>query len=96
MNTEKMKQFILDLADLLKTYETEILAYRTVFKALQLSGELLGLDAALQEAHLVAAQETEKKYVAELEPIVQRLTEATLDQALLQLLQDWRPKGKAH
>jgi len=98
MNPEKMKEFIMYLADLLKGLEIELAAYRTVYKALQLSGEFRDeLDAGLIEARIVATQEMDAKYARTLEPVFRQLAEATAGQdALLTFLQEWKPNGRIH
>jgi hypothetical protein len=97
INQEKIKILVTVMFNNLKLLESELLAYKTVVKAVALSTDTTHeLDQAVEDARNSAAlkQIMTGKYDAPLAQFLERLDQAvSIQEGLLQFLQSWKSEG---
>ena len=96
ISKEKIKILVTMMFNNLKMLESELLAYKTVVKAIGVSTDTTHeLDQAVEDAQNSAAmkQVMTGKYDAPLAQFLERLDQTVSTQEALEFLQSWKPEG---
>ena len=79
---------------LLKSQESELLAYRAVYEAVQQTGRFPDLVSLLSSAKSAVQSAMDAKYDPAMKLLEKATDQASLDGARQQFLATWIPKGK--
>ena len=96
MDSDKVKRVVIVLLKNLKSLETELVAYRMVFRAASQVEELSDLNSALQLAKQRVSQEMDQKYDDIAEKFQHIIDQDSLDQEVSEFLKSWNSEGPAN
>lgn len=96
IDPEKLKRQTKYFLGIIKSLETEVVAYRVLFHVLRQNEAVPYLDEGLQLAKNKAAEGMDQKYNQLSERLLRTVDQVDLDQELAKFLKEWNPEGPAN